>query len=186
MHYCDQIMKASEHVVELAEKVNGYIAAKESPLHIESLDLRKLLSDLKEEFSLRLAARSIRWIEPQREIAVRADRLSLLRMFRNLIDNALKYGGEQLSEIRIEYEQSDSCHIFSVSDNGRGMSEKDAEKVFQKFQRSKSSSGIEGAGLGLAIVRETAERHGGTVSIGEGIEGGVTFRCHISKNLRST
>jgi signal transduction histidine kinase len=143
MHYCDQIMKASEHVVELAEKVNGYIAAKESPLHIESLDLRKLLSDLKEEFSLRLAARSIRWIEPQKEIAVRADRLSLLRMFRNLIDNALNYGGEQLSEIRIEYEESESCHIFSVSDNGQGMSKKDAEKVFQKFQRSKSSSGIE-------------------------------------------
>jgi signal transduction histidine kinase len=184
MRYCDQIMGASEHVVELAEKINGFIAAKETPLYIESVDLRKLLSDFKEEFSLQLAARCIEWLEPQEEIAVRADRLSLLRTFRNLIDNALKYGGDRLSEIRIGYEETESCYIFSVSDNGRGMGKEDAEKVFQKFQRSGSSNGIEGAGLGLAIVRETAERHGGSVSIGEGIEGGgVTFRCSFSKNL---
>jgi light-regulated signal transduction histidine kinase (bacteriophytochrome) len=182
-HYCDQIMKASEHVVELAEMINAYIATKETPLRIEAVDLRELLNMLREEFSPRLAVRSIDWFEPETGIVVRADRISLLRMYRNLIDNALKYGGDHLSAIRIGYEESDKFHIFSVSDDGRGVSEEDAEKIFQRFQRSSSSSGIEGAGLGLAIVREIAEKHGGRVSVNTGIERGVTFSCSISKYL---
>jgi PAS domain S-box-containing protein len=183
MHYCDQIMKASEHVVELAEKINVYIATKETPLRIEAVDLRELLGTLREEFSSRIAARPIRWLEPVTEIVVRADKLSLLRMFRNFIDNALKYGGDQLSEIRIGYEESDRLHIFSVSDDGQGVSEEDAEKIFEMFQRSSSSLGIEGAGLGMAIVTEIAEKHGGGVSVKAGLEKGVSFSCSISKDL---
>lgn len=182
-HYCLQIMKVSEHIVELAEKINVYIATKETPLSIESVKPGEILKVLKEEFSARLVARSIGWLAPEPEIEVRADRLSLLRMFRNYIDNALKYGGEQLSEIRIEYQQSDKFHIFSVSDDGQGVSEEDAQKIFQMFRRSSRSSGIEGAGLGLSIVREIAEKHGGSVSVKAGPKKGVTFRCSISKDL---
>lgn len=183
MHYCIQIMKASEHIVELAEKINMYIATKENPLTIESVKLGEILEVLREEFSSRLVTGSITWLEPEPGIEVRADRISLLRMFRNYIDNALKYAGEQLSEIRIEYQESDKFHILSVSDDGQGVSEEDAEKIFQMFQRSGRSRGIEGAGLGLSIVREIAEKHGGSVSVQAGPKKGVTFRCSISKDL---
>ncbi len=98
-------------------------------------------------------------------------------MFRNFVDNSLKYGGEHLSEIRIGYRELDEFHVFSVSDDGWGISEKDAEKIFQMFQRGSSSSGIKGAGLGLAIVKEIAERHCGEVSVKAGLEKGVTFRA---------
>ncbi len=181
--YCNQIMKASEHVVELAEKINVYITTKETPLHIESVNLEEILETLKEEFSERFAARSIGWVAPNAGIEVRADKLSLLRMFRNYIDNAMKYGGDQLSEIKIGYEETDNFHIFSVSDDGQGVSEEDAEKIFQMFERSSSSSGIEGTGLGLAIVREIAEKHGGKVFVQRGAGRGVTFGCSISKAL---
>jgi PAS domain S-box-containing protein len=183
MHYCIQIMKASEHIVDLAEKINMYIATKENPLTIESVKLGEILEVLREEFSSRLVTGSITWLEPEPGIEVRADRVSLLRMFRNYIDNALKYAGEQLSEIRIEYQESDKFHILSVSDDGQGVSEEDAEKIFQMFQRSGRSRGIEGAGLGLSIVREIAEKHGGSVSVQAGLKKGVTFRCSISKDL---
>ncbi len=50
-------------------------------------------------------------------------------------------------------------------------------------QRSTTASGVEGAGLGLSIVREVAEKHGGSVSVEANSEKGVTFRCSISKDL---
>ena len=183
IRHCNHIMKASEHIVELAEKINMFIATKETPLTIESVKVGEILKMLKEEFSVRLGSHSVGWFEPEAEIEVRADRLSLLRMFRNFVDNALKYGGDQLTEIRIEYQEWDNFHVFSVSDDGQGVRVEDAERIFQMFQRHVSSSGIEGAGLGLSIVREIAEKHGGSVSVKAGIEKGAIFSCSISRDL---
>ncbi len=181
--YCDQILKASEHIASLVQKINHYIAAKESRLLIEKIDLKEIFQMLREEFSAQLIMRQIAWSEPDDVIVIRADRLSLLRSLRNLIDNALKYGGEKLSRICIEYDESDGLHILSVSDNGRGLSGDDAEGVFRPFERHDTSKGIEGAGLGLTIVKEIAEQHGGKVWIKSGTGQGVKFYISFSNSL---
>ncbi|MCP4574835.1 MAG: sensor histidine kinase [Deltaproteobacteria bacterium] len=86
-------------------------------------------------------------------------------MFRILIDNALKYGGENLSNIRIGYEEDPKFHIFSFRNDGESIKEEDREKKFERFQRNGSSRGVSGSGLGLAIVKEVAERPGSILSI---------------------
>ncbi|MGA2402662.1 MAG: PAS domain S-box protein [Syntrophobacteraceae bacterium] len=181
--YCNQIVKLSEHVAALVEQVNIYIATKETPLLIEELELKNMLRILRDEFSARLSIRRIDWLEPESKVDFRADRLSILRVFRNLIDNALKYGGDQLRKIWIEYEESEAFHIFSVSNDGTELKEMDSEKIFGLFQRHESSRGIEGAGLGLTIVKEIVERHGGKVWIAPGCRNEITFNLSISKNL---
>jgi len=181
--YCDQILKASVHVAALIEKINVYIATKEASLKIEKIKVKEILQTLREEFSSRLAVRQIEWLEPETMIEIKADRLSLLRVFRNLVDNALKYGGEDLSEIRIEYRESEGFHTFSISDNGVGIEGEDCEKIFALFQRDAKSKGVEGAGLGLAIVREIAEQHRGKVWIEPGKERGTTFHISFPKDL---
>jgi signal transduction histidine kinase len=181
--YCDQILKASVHVAALIEKINVYIATKEASLKIEKIKVKEILQILREEFSSRLAARQIGWVEPEPMIEIKADKLSLLRVFRNLVDNALKYGGKDLSEIRIEYRESERFHTFSISDNGVGIEGEDYEKIFALFQRDAKSKGVEGAGLGLAIVREIAEQHGGKVWIEPGKERGTTFHISLPKDL---
>jgi signal transduction histidine kinase len=181
--YCDQILKASVHVAALIEKINVYIATKEASLKIEKIKVKEILQILREEFSSRLAARQIGWVEPETMIEIKADKLSLLRVFRNLVDNALKYGGKDLSEIRIEYRESERFHTFSISDNGVGIEGEDYEKIFALFQRDAKSKGVEGAGLGLAIVREIAEQHGGKVWIEPGKERGTTFHISLPKDL---
>ena len=183
MNYFSCIMETSKSLLSLVDKLNTYIASKETPLEIESIDICELLGVLRGEFSSRLSAQSINLIEPEERREVRADRLCLERMFRNLLDNALKYGGDNLSEIRIEYEELEGYHIFSVSNNGQGMIEKDTDKIFKIFQRSSASNKIEGAGLGLAIVKEIVERHGGRLTVKEGNMAGVTFYCSISRDL---
>jgi len=181
--YCDQILKASLHVSALIEKINVYIATKEASLKIEKINVKEILQILREEFSSRLVARQIEWLEPRAMIEIKADKLSLLRIFRNLVDNALKYGGKDLSEIRFEYRESEGFHTFSVSDNGVGIEGEDYEKIFALFQRDAKSKGVEGAGLGLAIVREITEQHGGKVWIESGKEGGTTFHVSLAKDL---
>ncbi len=184
--YCDQILKVTEHIAALVEKINIYIATKEAAPLIETTDIAEILRMLKDEFSAQLSLRRIDWFAPECEVKIEADRLSILRIFRNLIDNALKYGGESLTRISIGYEDAGSLHIFSVSDNGKGLKEADFEKIFGLFERNETSRGVEGAGLGLTIVKEIAEQHGGRVWVEPAGKKGITFCVSISKDLPSS
>ena len=181
--YCDQILRASLHVGALIEKINAYIEAQEAPLKLEVLDLKEILQIIKDEFSPRLTIRQIDWLEPDSIPHFKGDKISFLRVFRNFVDNALKYGGDNLSEIRVGYQESDDLHIFSVSDNGIGLPGRDYESLFAAFRRDDSSKAVEGAGLGLAIVREIAERHRGKVWAEAGKHKGATFYMSVSKEL---
>jgi PAS domain S-box-containing protein len=181
--YCDQILRASLHVGALIEKINAYMEAQEAPLKLEDLNLKEILQIIRDEFSPRLTIRQIDLLEPESIPDFKGDKLSFIRVFRNFVDNALKYGGDNLSEIRLEYQESDHFHIFSVSDNGIGLQGRDYESLFAPFRRDDSSKSVEGAGLGLAIVREIAERHGGKVWAERGKNTGATFYMSVSKDL---
>lgn len=181
--YCAQILKAAEQVAALVEKINTYMAAKETVLNVERVNLKELLQMVREEFSPRLSIHQIGWLEPEKMPGIRADRLSLLRVFRNLVDNALKYGGENLSEIRIGYKKMRAFHVISVSDDGVPINGEDSEKIFGLFQRHPTSRGTEGTGIGLAIVKELAEKHGGRVWMEPRPIRGKTFHVSISKGL---
>lgn len=181
--YCDQILKASVHVAALIEKINVYIATKESPLNIEKINIKDILQMVREEFSPRLAVRQVKWLEPDAMVEVKADQLSILRVFRNFVDNALKYGGEELSEIRIGYEESEEFHTLSISDDGAGVREGDYERIFAAFRRGETYKAVEGVGLGLAIVAEIAERHGGRVWAKSRNDRWTKFHISIAKDL---
>jgi K+-sensing histidine kinase KdpD len=169
------------HVAALIEKINVYIATKESPLKIEKINIKDILQIISEEFSPRLVVRQIKWLEPEAMAEIKADQLSILRVFRNFVDNALKYGGEDLSEIRIGYKESEEFHTLSVSDDGAGIREGDYERIFAAFQRGETYKAVEGVGLGLAIVAEIAERHGGTVWAEPRKDRWTTFHISIAK-----
>ncbi len=182
-NYCEQILKISEHIAALVEKINVYIVTKEARPLFEKINIKEVLTLLKDEFSAQLNIRRIEWFEPESDIEIIADRLSITRAFRNFVDNALKYGGERLSNIWIGHEETENAHIFSITDNGKGLKGMDAEKIFGLFQRHETSRGVEGAGLGLAIVREIAQQHGGQVWVEPTAKKGTTFCISVSKNL---
>jgi len=182
--YCDQIVKASEQIAGLAQNINIYISTKEAPITIENVNLGELFQMVREEIVPQLSIRKVRWSQPATLPEIRADRLAVVRVIRNLVDNALKYGGDDLSEINIRYQESDESHIFSVMDDGIGLKAGDSKDIFDVFKRMKTSRGIEGAGLGLAIVKEIAEQHAGKVWIEQGTERGIEFRVSISKYLQ--
>lgn len=185
-HYCGQIAIAAEQIAKLVEQINVYIATKEAPLSIGSVSLKELLGMVQKEFSAQLSVRQIRWREPKSIPDIKADRLSILRILRNLVDNALKYGGDGLSEIKMGYRETEKHHIVSVKDDGVGMNQEDSKTIFGPFVRRKTSKGIQGTGLGLATVKEIAERHNGQVWAKPGPGKGITFFISISKHLKQS
>ena len=184
--YCRHIMKTSEQMMVLVEKLNSFIITKETPMNFEKTNIKEITEEIKKEFSSQLKENGVVWREVKDLPEIVADRLAITRLFRNLIDNALKYGGENLSNIRIGYEEDSKFHVFSFSNDGASIKEEDREKIFERFQRNGSSRGISGSGLGLAIVKEVAEKHGGEVWVDPETTRGVTFHVTISKDLAAT
>lgn len=159
--YAQQIVKASARIEALVSEINGYIRAKEGELKLEDVDLGELLDDLRRELKPRLAERGVAWVQPDRLPMVRADRLALVRMLMNYLDNALKYGGEGLTTLEVAYRRQDAEHVLCVADDGVGLPPDAAARAFGLFQRLGAPSAVEGTGLGLAIVSELARRHRG-------------------------
>ena len=97
----------------------------------------------------------------------------------NLLQNGYKYGKENgYVQLRLTREGGDA--VISVKDNGIGISEEDQSKIWQRFWQADSSRGNEGgSGLGLAMVKEIAELHGGSVSVESTLGKGSTFTFRI-------
>jgi signal transduction histidine kinase len=106
---------------------------------------------------------------------VRADRRRLLEALQNLVENAAKFtAGERDPRIWVGSRQDGGEAVFFVKDNGRGIEPRFLEKVFDLFE--KLDPGVEGTGVGLALVRRIVEAHGGrTWAESEGPGRGATF-----------
>jgi len=179
----DQLAKTAEQVLALVDSINAYMSAKDALLTVEKISLQEVVWIIKEEFASRLEARQVKFIAPARLPEINADKLSLLRALRNFVDNALKYGGERLTEIAVGYRETPQHHMLYVKDNGVGLQEKEPKTIFGFFQRSRVSRDIEGTGLGLAIVGEIARRHGGELDVKSCSNKGTVFYLSISKDL---
>jgi signal transduction histidine kinase len=132
-------MRASEQIVGLVDQINAYLRARGAPLSFERIRIKEVTDGIRNALRDQLNERRISWAEPERIPGIRADRLRLVRAFQNLVENALKYGGEGLSEIRIGYREDCKFRILSVSDDGVGVSSADSEKLFRPFWRHKTS-----------------------------------------------
>jgi len=181
--YCRQILRSSEQIASLVEMINIYITTKEMSLKIDQISLADLLVMIREEFAVPLNFRQVALQEGRHLPEIRADRIAMLRVLRNLVDNALKYGGERLRSITVGYKEDETHHIVSVSDDGVGLTEEEAQDIFGLFKRQRTADGIAGSGLGLSIVKEIAAQHGGKVWPEVTSEKGITFCVSISKQL---
>ena len=143
----------------------------------EMVDFSTLVQDICMDMAL-LKSKNIvldREIEP--DIFLMGNAMLLTRMVTNLISNGYRYG-KQDGRISIRL-KCDSDILLSVEDNGIGISVEQQERIFRRFYRVEAARFSEGAGLGLAMVKDIAKYHGGTVevvsAIGEGSKFTVKF-----------
>jgi PAS domain S-box-containing protein len=112
--------------------------------------------------------------------ALFADADLLKRAIQNLLSNAIKYSPEN-TEVVIAASQFENAIEISITDQGCGISEQDSSRIFDKFYKVShlEHADVPGAGLGLALVREIAELHGGSVNVSSKLKGGSTFTLRI-------
>ncbi|PYT17191.1 MAG: hypothetical protein DMG59_08035 [Acidobacteria bacterium] len=107
---------------------------------------------------------------------ISANEAQLLRLFQNLIGNAIKYRGENSPEIHVGASlNTNNEWVFSVRDNGIGIDPRYHDQIFETFQRLHSNSEYEGSGVGLATCRRIVQRHGGRIWVESEPGKGSTF-----------
>ena len=115
------------------------------------------------------------------------DRDAVSRALLNLIDNAIKYSGEEERYIEIVLRQNAESVIIEVKDRGIGIADKDITKIFEPYFRAEFSDTItrRGAGLGLTLVQQIVASHGGQVELDSTLGAGSTFRLLFPRALEN-
>ena len=102
------------------------------------------------------------------------DRLKMVQALRSIIGNAVKYSNKD-GIVKVLLERLGNYAKITVIDNGKGIPQKDQQKLFTRFFRAKNADGESGSGLGLYVARNLIARHGGKIEV-ESVEGeGSTF-----------
>ena len=186
MEYLDKIESSSQHLLALINDVLEMSRIESGKMEREAVDvdLKKVMDEMRNMFATQMEGKRIDYsVEcvALRNRVVLCDKNRLNRVLLNLISNAYKFTPEE-GQISVILEQKDGsddgfgAYELHVKDNGIGMTAEFAEKVFEAFEREKTStvSGIQGTGLGMAITKNIVDLMGGEISVntapGEGTE----------------
>ena len=145
----------------------------------ERVDLRSITLETADEFAAPAEARGLALqARALTDINVNGDRTALKQALANLIGNAVRLAPAGTT-VTVEAGIKDSWAYLSVADEGPGIAEEDQESVFERFWRAPGQvdepQGERRSGLGLTIVREIADRHGGAVALASERGKGSTF-----------
>lgn len=137
------------------------------------IDLGELARTVTAEFSAR--APEIAWTAAAEPVFVLADVTLLTHLLENLLDNARKFGAKQIT---VTVAQTDGLAVLAVRDDGIGIAPAEQKRIWDYFYQadpSRSGNGSESCGVGLALVRQIAVLHGGSVTLESAVGAGSTF-----------
>jgi signal transduction histidine kinase len=146
----DRLSQLAEDLLLIARAEDGGL-----PLRVERVDLDELFAAVVRRSELRAQAGGKRVTASRAGTAVQGDRIRLEQALVNLVDNALRYGGDSITLAA----RGNELH---VADDGPGFPPGFLDRAFERFSRADAARGRAGAGLGLAIVKTIAEAHGGS------------------------
>jgi two-component system phosphate regulon sensor histidine kinase PhoR len=172
----DRLATLVHRLLEQARVESGELVLK-----IEEIDLEEVARPIVASFQPQAAAHGVNLdLRTIRPAIIEADEHRLSQIFVNLIDNALRYTPDG-GTVSVALDVEDGFAVIRVSDTGIGIPYKDLPYVFERFyvvDRSRAR-GFSGAGLGLSIVKQIVEAHGGSVQVESTLGAGTTFTVRI-------
>lgn len=169
------IVKTIDEMTAITEATLAFSRAEATSEATASVDLATLVAEVAEPF--RLAGEEVAVEAAPLPYACRA--VALKRALRNLVENALRYGGNA----RIVLRREADAVVLAVEDDGPGVPEDQIEEAFKPFVRLEASRSVEtgGLGLGLAIARSVVTAHGGALTLQNRQEGGLRAEIRLPR-----
>jgi signal transduction histidine kinase len=172
----DLLRASTERARELIDGVLAYARAGE--LELAPVDLGTLMDEVAADLRPRLEEAGAT-LETGTLPEVRGDPRQLRRLLQNLVSNAVKFRGERPPRIAVSAAPSAEHWTVTVADNGVGIAEADAGRIFGMFARA--SREHDGTGIGLAVCRRVVEAHGGRIWVQPSPGGGSAFRFTLPR-----
>ena len=195
--YLTKTLSSSRHLLALINDILDMSRIESGKLHLEEteVNLAEMLHDIKTIVSGQIYAKQLELYMDVLDVAdedVYCDRTRLGQILLNLLSNAIKFtpaGGTVSVRIRQLAGTVRDCaqYEFRVRDNGIGMSPEFAQKIFEPFERERTStvSRIQGTGLGMAITRNIVEMMGGTIKVQTEKNRGTEFIICLPLRVRT-
>ena len=175
--YLGKTLASSNHLLSLINDVLDMSRIESGKIHLEEVEvnLSDVLHDLKTIVSGQIYAKQLELYMDVMDVTdedVYCDKTRLNQILLNLLSNAIKFtpaGGTVSVRVRQLAGKVHGCgqYEFRIKDNGIGMSQEFAQKIFEPFERERTStvSGIQGTGLGMAITKNIVDMMGGTIEV---------------------
>jgi len=150
----------------------------------ENVQIRAFMDDLMEEFKFELEEKNFNFKylnKMQGDCSINIDRKRLYQAFRNIIGNAIKYGSNKDSTIKIELERQDNFVDIKIEDNGQGIPSDKLPHIFDRFYRidNERTKDLMSTGLGLAIAKELVQAHRGSIAVSSIEKEGTCFTIRL-------
>lgn len=170
----DRLKELIEDLLSLARGEDGF------KLNVETFDLALLLRDLADGMRPLSDAKGLTIAQETPEnITINADRDLLIRLFVNLLENAIKYTDK--GGIKISASAEREIAVIRISDSGPGIAVQHLPHIFERFYRADAARSSKGTGLGLAIASQIAAAHGGGLVVESALGQGSTFIVRLKR-----
>lgn len=179
----DILDRQNSRLQKLIDQVmNNALGSEEIILKKEKVLVDRYLKEIIEDFKLSVNGRQV-LINTKiefRNAYLNIDKFLFTTALLNILDNAVKYGQENV-EIKIKTELKKETYQISIQDNGIGISEKEQEKIFEKFYRVTTGNvhDVKGLGLGLYYTNQVVKAHEGEINIKSNLDKGTIFTITI-------
>jgi two-component system phosphate regulon sensor histidine kinase PhoR len=183
VRYLDIVERNVDRLIALSSDVSLLSRFENRAPEIDLVDFSELQRDLVELFDKqgRETGVALRFSVDSEGGFLYADRLMLLQLFINLIENSYRF--TQAGAITVSTTADTSHSILRVSDTGQGIPARDLPRIFERFYSRAADHGRPGTGLGLAIVKRIVLAHNGTIDVESTVNKGTTFVIRIPRNL---
>jgi signal transduction histidine kinase len=178
--YYEIIQQQSERLSHLINNILDFskLEEGETNFRFEPVSMDQILQEIVLSFKHSIPDKDFKvsYKHEKRLPMINADKVAITQVIHNLLDNAFKYSGS--SDLIEVYAKSDKKSVvISVKDFGIGISPDDKEKIYSRFYRVSNdhTQQVKGSGIGLTIVKQIIESHGGTVSHESKVGSGSTF-----------
>jgi signal transduction histidine kinase len=175
-HYVDNIVKACSQMDRLIDDLLSYTRIEHGTVLRQPVNLYSLVMQIVDSLSERVTATGASITVPTNLPVVQGDKTLLSQIFINLLDNALIYHlPDEPPQVTVTCTSTAQVNLICVTDKGIGISPKHYDRIFNTFQRLHSNEEYAGTGIGLAIVKKSAELMGGQVWVESTPGQGSTF-----------